>query len=239
MIDLIFKNGQAPALNADNMNKIVNGINQNEAKSKDLQSEIATLVIEKGGSIVQANPEEVPTEKMKAIRINNDVFEVASETGIDMTYEDYMALVEADQDAPDTNYFVTGAPTSSGSVASEFENVYSEIDDLKTSLNNIKWEDVNITYTTDFSKMSGYIKKLLNIVSVSLEVRGTVTANTWATIGTLAIKPKSEVKGVAIRTGNGTYTGMVSAMTDGTIRIYSTQTFSNGGFSFDLSYETV
>ena len=83
MLDLVFRNNQAPALNADNMNKIVNEINQTDAKTKDLQSEIATLVIEKGGSIVQANPAEEPTEKITSIRINEDVFEMASETGIE------------------------------------------------------------------------------------------------------------------------------------------------------------
>lgn len=46
-LNLKFENGKAPALNADNMNKIVNEINRTNAKTKDLQSEIATLVIEK------------------------------------------------------------------------------------------------------------------------------------------------------------------------------------------------
>lgn len=68
-LNLKFENGKAPALNADNMNKIVNEINRTNAKTKDLQSEIATLVIEKGGSIVQANPEEIPPEAEELNRL--------------------------------------------------------------------------------------------------------------------------------------------------------------------------
>lgn len=82
MLDLVFINNQAPALNADNMNRIVNEINKTDAKANDLQSEIATLVIEKGGSIVQANPEEIPpeAEELNRLRINDKVYVIATES---------------------------------------------------------------------------------------------------------------------------------------------------------------
>ena len=130
-LNLKFENGKAPALNADNMNKIVNEINRTNAKTKDLQSEIATLVIEKGGSIVQANPAEEPTEKITSIRINEDVFEMASETGIEVTQEVYNAMEAAGEIEADVNYFVKDATTSSDSFA-------EEISKIKTSLNYIK-----------------------------------------------------------------------------------------------------
>lgn len=80
MLDLVFINDQAPALNADNMNRIVNEINKTDAKANDLQSEIATLVIEKGGSIVQANPEEIPpeAEELNRLRINDKVYNIST-----------------------------------------------------------------------------------------------------------------------------------------------------------------
>lgn len=82
MLDLVFINDQAPALNADNMNRIVNEINKTDAKANDLQSEIATLVIEKGGSIVQANPEEIPpeAEELNRLRINDKVYNISTES---------------------------------------------------------------------------------------------------------------------------------------------------------------
>lgn len=133
-LNLKFENGKAPALNADNMNKIVNEINRTNAKTKDLQSEIATLVIEKGGSIVQANPEEVPTEKITSIRINEDVFEMASETGIEVTQAEYDAMEAAGEIEADVNYFVKDATTSSDSFAEEISNIKTSLNDFETQL---------------------------------------------------------------------------------------------------------
>lgn len=189
MIDFIFKDNQSPDINAANLNILVEAINSNENKANDLQSEISELVVEKGGSIVQANPQEEPTEKMKAIRINNDVFEVASETGIDMTYEDYMALVEADEDDPEANYFVEDAPTSSVPIAEEFEKVYSELDDLKASLNNVQEGTVTVNVGTKNNDYT-WCLKLGKLVIVALYVTGVTTSTgTYQTVVKLPFKP--------------------------------------------------
>ncbi|MCQ2076906.1 MAG: hypothetical protein MJZ20_07745, partial [Bacteroidaceae bacterium] len=59
---------------------MVDAINENEAKSDDLQREVAELVVTHGGSIVQGNPEESATEaeELNSLRINDKVYNIST-----------------------------------------------------------------------------------------------------------------------------------------------------------------
>lgn len=82
MLNLEFKNGQAPALNDVNMNAIVGAINGNENKIKDVQAQVVELVVTHGGSIVQANPEAEKEGTLNKISIDGHVFDFYQESEI-------------------------------------------------------------------------------------------------------------------------------------------------------------
>lgn len=150
MLDFKWKNGQAPSLNASNMQLITDAINSNEAKIKDVESEVAEIVIEHGGSIVIPNPEEEATDTLSKVKINQEVFEIegGGDSGEDISYEDYMALVAADEDEENKNYFVPDAPIGIP-VAEEFEKVYEEINYIKHDVQEIEDKKAENTTLTD------------------------------------------------------------------------------------------
>ena len=66
MLDLVFRNNQAPALNADNMNRIVNAINENDNKSKELTDEILATNNKINEIMAEKIPEEVISAEVNA-----------------------------------------------------------------------------------------------------------------------------------------------------------------------------
>ena len=149
MIDFRFKDNQEPSINANNLNAIVEEINSNEAKIKDVESEVAEIVIEHGGSIVVPNPEEEPTEMLNTVKINNDVFELGAsgDTGIEVTQKVYNAMEEEGEIEADVNYFITDGERSNLLIDDSrtgLNNAWSaykvngKLDDLKASLNDLQ-----------------------------------------------------------------------------------------------------
>lgn len=164
MLDFKWKNGQAPSLNASNMQLITDAINSNEAKIKDVESAVAEIVIEHGGSIVVANPEEEPTEMLNTVKINNDVFELGAsgDTGIEVTQEVYNALEEAGEIEADVNYFITDGERRDLLIddsktglnnAWSAHKVNGELDDLKASLNNVEETTVAISFLKNVANL--------------------------------------------------------------------------------------
>lgn len=163
MLELFFKNNQAPAINSDNLNRIISEINeveatgiQNKARTMDLQSEIARLVIEKGGSIVQANPEEEGSENITSILIDDKVYKISIEgigdlerrietvetdkadeltmnTGIDISDWDR----DIDPDVPVIVDKYTNYHDAVSKISQQIDVMGNRTDDLKTSLNEV------------------------------------------------------------------------------------------------------
>lgn len=163
MLELFFKNNQAPALNSDNLNRIISEINeveatgiQNKARTMDLQSEIARLVIEKGGSIVQANPEEEGSENITSILIDDKVYKISIE-GIgdlerrietvetdkadELTMNTGINISDWDRDIdPDVPVIVdkyTNYHDAVSKISQQIDVMGNRTDDLKTSLNDL------------------------------------------------------------------------------------------------------
>lgn len=176
MLELFFKNNQAPALNSDNLNRIISEINeveatgiQNKARTMDLQSEIARLVIEKGGSIVQANPEEEGSENITSILIDDKVYKISIE-GIgdlerrietvetdkadELTMNTGINISDWDRDIdPDVPVIVdkyTNYHDAVSKISQQIDVMGNRTDDLKTSLNELgKVVYTTLTVTTD------------------------------------------------------------------------------------------
>lgn len=189
MLELFFKNNQAPALNSDNLNRIISEINeveatgiQNKARTMDLQSEIARLVIEKGGSIVQANPEEEGSENITSILIDDKVYKISIEgigdlerrietvetdkadeltmnTGIDISDWDR----DIDPDVPVIVDKYTNYHDAVSKISQQIDVMGNRTDDLKTSLNIQSYTLSNII--SGISNLDYKLKRQGNVVS--------------------------------------------------------------------------
>lgn len=69
----------------------------------------------------------------------------------------------------------------------------------------------------------------------TLEVTTTATANSWVTLGTLSKYPTEAVTVPCVRTGNGTFSGMVKISYEG-VKLYTTQALSGNAVGFTFSY---
>lgn len=136
----------------------------------DLQSEIARLVIEKGGSIVQANPEEEGSENITSILIDDKVYKISIE-GIgdlerrietvetdkadELTMNTGINISDWDRDIdPDVPVIVdkyTNYHDAVSKISQQIDVMGNRTDDLKTSL-NAKAQGRSVTLNNHSSK---------------------------------------------------------------------------------------
>lgn len=197
MLELFFKNNQAPALNSDNLNRIISEINeveatgiQNKARTMDLQSEIARLVIEKGGSIVQANPEEEGSENITSILIDDKVYKISIE-GIgdlerrietvetdkadELTMNTGINISDWDRDIdPDVPVIVdkyTNYHDAVSKISQQIDVMGNRTDDLKTSLNNLTKLAIASPANEEISLGNNtYIKRIVKSIDSQMDV---------------------------------------------------------------------
>lgn len=80
MLDLVFRNGQAPSLNSDNLNAMVTAINRNELKAVDLQEQVLKI----NNTEVIANPDKKPRYSLRTVSIGDKVYLVDGNSGTTM-----------------------------------------------------------------------------------------------------------------------------------------------------------
>lgn len=157
----------------------------------DLQSEIARLVIEKGGSIVQANPEEEGSENITSILIDDKVYKISIE-GIgdlerrietvetdkadELTMNTGINISDWDRDIdPDVPVIVdkyTNYHDAVSKISQQIDVMGNRTDDLKTSLNELPkiqhlTGTIQITAPTTISKVANItVPKGFNIIRV-------------------------------------------------------------------------
>lgn len=70
----------------------------------------------------------------------------------------------------------------------------------------------------------------------TLEITATAAANSWVTLGTLSKYPTEAVTVPCVRTGNGTFSGMVKISQYDGVKLYTTQALSGNAVGFTFSY---
>lgn len=90
--------------------------------------------------------------------------------------------------------------------------------------------EITFTKTSTVTTVNSFQARVVDgfiIISYAFRV-ASVTSGTWVTLGTLSQAPSARgARQNAVRTYNGTYAGMTVLETDGTFRLYPTQTFTN------------
>ena len=260
MLDLVFRNNQAPALNADNMNRIVNEINKTDAKANDLQSEIATLVIEKGGSIVQANPEEIPpeAEELNRLRINDKVYVIATEslnariTELDEKIDTDVSQLQDSIDAKVTQLtFETGIDIGDWEsvidpdepvIYERYMNYHDAVAKLSQQIDIMgnRTDDLktSLTNKTESSSVTGLsVEYNENTVSIDYAGTQTIPSKTWLNnFITITKKPKDEKRFIAYSPNNGAYVGFGKIDTNGNVSVYNSTTATVGSIGFSIMY---
>ena len=107
--------------------------------------------------------------------------------------------------------------------------------------NNIGLQRNTPTVTASGSNVIVFssIAQIGNLVSGSIEITiASASLTVWQNVATIDVKPTNNVKFPAVRTGNGSHTGMFEINTDGLVRLFSTQSLSSNNVAFTFSYRT-
>lgn len=117
------------------------------------------------------------------------------------------------------------------------------VTDLQGRINSLSSE---LSKLITFTPASGFVvtkesKRLINnIMAVgTIEINVTASAGTWINIGTIDAHPYSDMNFICIRTGNGTFCGMVCIEQTGNVRLYSSQELNSNGISFTFAYAKI
>ena len=109
--------------------------------------------------------------------------------------------------------------------------------DLIILYNDIAQKSVTITYESYVKYEYGYIKQILNTVFCSLELRITAQPGEWTLLFTMPNnRPWTNITIPCIKTGDGTYAGMVTINAGGQVMIYAKQSFSNVNVAFSFTF---
>lgn len=161
MLELFFKNNQAPALNADNLNRIVNEINFINERTKN-----AVAVV--------ANPEGKPKKTLETIAIDGTVYKV--EGGESEKYEVLKLQTGNTPTLIDVPSNTTGIYISE--IREENNKKYyagSVYIDLETKLANVCTDEVNLAIYNKYlgqywEDSNGYIYDLRKVSDLKFEI---------------------------------------------------------------------
>lgn len=110
-----------------------------------------------------------------------------------------------------------------------------------TFRNNIGLQRNTPTVTASGSNVIAFssIAQIGNLVGGSIEITiASASLTVWQNVATIDVKPTNNVTFPAVRTGNGSHTGMIEINTDGLVRLFSTQALSSNNVAFTFSYRT-
>ena len=114
----------------------------------------------------------------------------------------------------------------------EATNVGDELTEIKSNLTG------NLTFTPASGVTVNYVAlgAFNGVAYGSIECQLTATANAWVTLGTFNINPPQAITVPVVRTGDGTYCGMVNISSNNNVRLYSKQALSNNAIAFTFVF---
>lgn len=110
------------------------------------------------------------------------------------------------------------------------------VGDELTSLKSDLSKSITFTESSGTTLTNSCIGCTGSCVSGTIEIQCSASITTWVTIGSISKPPTSQIIVPAVRTGNGSFVGMVRIKTNGTVDLYSTQSLSNNAISFTFGY---
>lgn len=130
---------------------------------------------------------------------------------------------------PSTAAEISFDNTGTGMTATDVQDAVTE---LKSNLTG------NLTFTPASGVTVNYVAlgAFNGVAYGSIECQLTVTANNWVTLGTFNINPPQAITVPVVRTGDGTYCGMVNISSNNNVRLYSKQALSNNSIAFTFVF---
>lgn len=97
---------------------------------------------------------------------------------------------------------------------------------------------VQITASSGFTLFRNISTKYGKHISLNIEIKGTVPASTWTAIGVISegSRPHNIQTTACIITDNGTFCGMISIYTDGTINIFAPTAITDKAIGLAIGY---
>lgn len=153
--------------------------------------------------------------------------------------ETALASLMADTTGQSIASAISGLGTTLGSDKANISG--NNIADKATFRQNIELQKNTPTITASGSNVIAFssVAQIGNLVSGSVEIAiASASLTVWQNVATIDVKPTNNVKFPAVRTGNGSHTGMFEINTDGLVRLFSTQALSGNNVAFTFGYRT-
>ena len=122
--------------------------------------------------------------------------------------------------------------TSANNLGDAINEHEEDITDIKSNLTG------NLTFTPANGVTVNHVAlgAFNGVAYGSIECQLTATANNWVTLGTFNINPPQAITVPVVRTGDGTYCGMVNISSNNNVRLYSKQGLSNNAIAFTFVF---
>jgi len=120
-----------------------------------------------------------------------------------------------------------------------FQVFYAIFCRLFSKLNNkLATYLVQVTALSGFTLFRNTSTKYGKHISLNVEIKGTIPANTWTVIGTVSAenKPHDTLSTSCIITDNGSFCGMVAIYNNGTINVFTTSAISDKTIGLAIDY---
>ena len=108
--------------------------------------------------------------------------------------------------------------------------------------NNL-YGEVTITPYSGVSLNDSSVTRIGNLVAGTIKVGVSANANEWKNLVMISPPPKksgntNDISVPAVRTGDGSYLGMIAFHTNSAVVLYSKQTLTGNELSFTFAYKT-
>ena len=98
--------------------------------------------------------------------------------------------------------------------------------------------DVTVSASSSTTLTNASVSKSGDLCGGTVQIKISVAANTWITIGSISAKPSYNLTVPAVRTGTGAYIGMVTIESStGNIQLYANAQLTNHDVSFTFAYK--
>jgi hypothetical protein len=112
------------------------------------------------------------------------------------------------------------------------QDLSGAVNELNSKLGN----SLTFTPNSEVTVTNQSIGAFNNMAYGTIEAKLTAAQSTWVAIGTISKCPAQMATFPCLRTGNGTFSGMVQITTAGIVQLYSTQALSGNAIAFSFNY---
>lgn len=153
-----------------------------------------------------------------------------------LTQSDASSTYLTQSSASSTYATQTALGNTNAKVGSGTLDIGSDLTDGVNQLNSKIGNSLTFTPNSGVAVMNQSIGAFNNMAYGTIEAKLTAAQSTWVVLGTISKYPAQMATFPCLRTGNGTFSGMIQITTAGIVQLYSTQALSGNAIAFSFNY---